>query len=148
MSTTESQRAAKSGTAVPAASGAPYAQASHARVRERLLRVTGRVRGFLRTVGLWPGAEVPATTATERPRGLGEVAETPPPSLADLAAYTRAGEWVPGERHPWLEAAGKAYGYLVALPVSAALYAISLLIQRPGRLALASFVLAVVWLTT
>lgn len=87
-------------------------------------------------------------TPPEPPRGLGEVTATPPPSLAAMAAYTRAGNWVPGERHPWLEAAGKAYGYLVALPVSAALYAVSLVFQRPGRLALASFVLTVVWLTT
>lgn len=148
MTTMQSEGAAKGGTAAPADSGTPYAQVTHARVRDRLLRVAQRIRACLRALGLWPGARASSAPTMGAPRGLGEVAETSPPSLADLAAYTRAGDWIPGERHPWLEAAGKVYGYLVALPASAALYAISLIMQRPGRLVLTAFVLTVVWLTT
>lgn len=60
-----------------------------------------------------------------------------PASVADLLAYTRSGAWVPGERALVLEAAGKAYGYLVAVPTSVALYAVAWLLQRPARLLLA-----------
>ncbi len=69
-----------------------------------------------------------------------------PPSLEALVEYTRAGGWVPGEHPEWVEAPGKVYGYLVALPVTAVLYALALIVQRPSRLVLAVLVAGLLWL--
>lgn len=94
-----------------------------------------------------------ALVATRRPRRPARVRRpselwsTPPTSVADLLAYTRSGAWVPGERAPVLEAAGKAYGYLVAVPVSVLLYAVAWLLQRPGRLLLGAVVVVIVRLS-
>lgn len=63
--------------------------------------------------------------------------ETRPASVAEVVAYTRDGEWVPGEMHPALETAGRIYGYGVAVPVTCAAYALAWLVQRPTRLLIA-----------
>lgn len=74
---------------------------------------------------------------------------SPPPSLAALHAYTRGGEWVPGERAPVLEFLGKSYGYLIAIPVHAVAYAVLWVVERPTRLLLASVIwLALDWTAT
>ncbi|MFC5992920.1 hypothetical protein ACFQE5_01695 [Pseudonocardia hispaniensis] len=70
-----------------------------------------------------------------------------PPSLAALASYTAAGEWVPGEQAPVLEFMGKVYGYGVAIPVSIALYAVAWVLQRPSRLLLFAVLALVLWAT-
>jgi hypothetical protein len=70
----------------------------------------------------------------------------PPPSLHELLRYTKSGAWVPGDQAPWLEGLGKAYGFGIALPTSAALYSVAWLLQRPTRLFLASVVAGVLWL--
>lgn len=69
-----------------------------------------------------------------------------PSSIAALLAYTRAGGWVPGERPDWVEWPGKAYGYVVAVPVTAALYAVAAVVARPSRLLLAGVVLGLLLL--
>lgn len=68
-------------------------------------------------------------------------------SPAELIAYTRDGEWVPGEQAPWLERAGKAYGYGIALPATLLLLALAWVVQRPSRFALALVAVVVVVLT-
>lgn len=148
MIITHRDKAAGGGSAAAAASRSTDAQATHARVRHCLLWVTQRVRAGLRALRSWAGTTTAGDPASGPPRAMGEVTATAPPPLADLAAYTRAGDWVPGEQHRLLEAAGKAYGYLIAIPISAALYVVALLIQRPTRAGLAVLVLTVVWLTT
>lgn len=57
-----------------------------------------------------------------------------PASPADVLAYTRSGAWVPGDRAAVLEAAGKVYGYGIALPATLGLYAAAWTLQRPTRL--------------
>lgn len=121
------------------ASPKPNAQRrSGARAMVAARAVTQRARNALRR----RLADRKAPTARQ-PAELWSLA---PPSVADLAAYTRSGHWVPGERAPVLEAIGKAYGYLVAIPVSAALYALAWVLQRPARLLLAVLLLFVLWL--
>lgn len=70
----------------------------------------------------------------------------PPPAVAEVVAYTRSGDWVPGEQADWLEFLGKAYGWLVAVPVSLGLYSVAWLIQRPARLLFTCLVAGLVWL--
>lgn len=90
----------------------------------------------------------------ERWRGLGDRARqmdlvaNPPASLAVLVAHTQRGGWAPGEQHPVLEWAGWLYGWLVAIPVTVALYGAAWLLQRPGRLALLVTIGALLALTT
>jgi len=71
---------------------------------------------------------------------------TPPASLADLKSYIHSAAWVPGDELV-LEAIGRAYGYLIAIPASVALYAVAWIMQRPGRFLLACLVALLVWLT-
>lgn len=68
-----------------------------------------------------------------------------PPSLEQVVAYVRAGGFVPGEQPWWVEAPGYAYGALVAVPFTAVGYALMWTVQRPSRLALVLYVLALVW---
>lgn len=89
------------------------------------------------------GKTSPKTSKGSRPSrasstSLSEVLlETRPASVAEVVAYTRDGEWVPGEMHPALETAGRIYGYGVAVPVTCAAYALAWLVQRPTRLLIA-----------
>lgn len=76
---------------------------------------------------------------------LGGLWTAQPPSLADLAAYTRAGAWVPGERAPLLEALGKVYGYVIAIGSSVVLYTLAWVIQRPTRLTLTLVLTGLGW---
>jgi hypothetical protein len=102
-------------------------------------------------------ARVAAATITKSVRTAGTslsrdirqipVFRTPPPALAEIVAYTRSGAWVPGEQAPWLEFLGKAYGWVLAVPISLCLYVVAWLLQRPARVALASAVGGIVWLT-
>lgn len=72
--------------------------------------------------------------------------EQHPASIAALRGYIHSAAWVPGEV-PVLEALGRLYGYTVALPASAVLYALAWLLQRPGRALLTTVVVTVVWFT-
>jgi len=56
-----------------------------------------------------------------------------PPSLRSLLDYTRAGGWVPGEHPPQAELPGKVYYYAVAIPGTALLYLLALILQRQLR---------------
>jgi hypothetical protein len=68
-----------------------------------------------------------------------------PPSIRDRVEYTREGGWMPGDRAPWLEFLGKAYGYLLAIPVTAALYAVSWWIAKPSRVISLVFLYALMY---
>lgn len=70
-----------------------------------------------------------------------------PPSLRSVWDYTRAGGWVPGDRSALVEFPGKFYGYCIAIPVLAVLYAVSLLVARPSRLLVAVLVLGLIVVT-
>jgi len=121
------------------AASAPNAEAPRTRPRARL-PLTESVKRLLT-------ARTSRSPAPRSPRAArGSIWAESPASIADLLAYTKAGDWVPGEQAPVLEFLGKVYGYLVAVPTSIALYAVAWLLQRPGRLALACFVALVVWL--
>lgn len=65
-----------------------------------------------------------------------------PPSLADVVGYVKAGGFVPGEHPWWVEAPGYVYGALVAVPATAVGYAVICTVQKPTRLLLVLFVLA------
>lgn len=73
------------------------------------------------------------------------VYEARPVSLADVVAYTQEGGWVPGDQPEALEIAGRIYGYLVAVPVTAAAYALAWLVQHPLRLVIALVIGVVLW---
>lgn len=141
--TTTRDEAVEKAAAFSTDSGPPMRSGAASRARQLAHSVTVRVRTVLRALGFAPGAADDDVGRLAR-----EIVAAPPPSLATLYAYTQAGEWVPGEQARVLELAGKVYGYAVALPLSAALYAVSLLIQRPARLAFAAFVVGVVLLVT
>jgi hypothetical protein len=68
-----------------------------------------------------------------------------PAAIRDVVAYTRAGGWVPGEHAWWVELPGYAYGWLIAIPVTIALYGISWVLQRPSRLAMVALVAGLLW---
>lgn len=95
----------------------------------------------------WARLHSRLAAASDRARSVSVWTATPP-SLAALAAYTAAGDWVPGEQHPVLEFFGKVYGYALALPVTAAAYAALWLLARPLRLGIAltlGVTLRIVW---
>ena len=80
-----------------------------------------------------------------RVTGAGFLRQTPA-SIADVAAYTKAGGWMPGNQARWLETCGKLYGYLVAVPATAGLFLVVWFVQRPTRLGFAvALVLAGRW---
>lgn len=56
-----------------------------------------------------------------------------PESLAALAKRIRSGDYVAGDKHPGWERVGKAWGQIVAIPVTAACYGLAWLVQQPGR---------------
>jgi len=56
-----------------------------------------------------------------------------PATVADVVAWVRDGAVVPGERHPALEFLGRAYGWLLAVPVTVLAYALAYVVQRPSR---------------
>ena len=118
-----------------ASSDAPNVQATRARTRTRIAAesVTKRVRA---------AGEVVARDVRRVP-----VFRAAPPAVIELIGYTRAGDWVPGDQAPFLEFLGKAYGWLIAVPISLVLYSVAWLLQRPARLTLAVFIAAIVWLT-
>jgi hypothetical protein len=60
-----------------------------------------------------------------------------PATIRQVAARTSAGGWVPGDRAPWLEFFGKVYGWVIAVPVTAAAFIGCWLVQRPSRVVLA-----------
>jgi hypothetical protein len=69
-----------------------------------------------------------------------------PASIQELVAYTRDGDWVPGDQHQVLEALGRAYGYLIAIPVSFLLYGACWALQRPLRFVTAISLVAALYL--
>lgn len=74
------------------------------------------------------------------------LAEQHPASPRELRGYIHSAAWVPGEV-PVLEFFGRLYGYLVALPVSLALYALAWLLQRPARAVVTALITVIVWFT-
>jgi hypothetical protein len=72
-------------------------------------------------------------------------AETPA-SIRACLDYTREGGWMPGDKAPWLEVLGKAYGYGVAVPCTVALFGLAWTVQKPSRLFLIAFSGVLVWL--
>jgi hypothetical protein len=90
-------------------------------------------------IGLWDRYVSGFRSAQRRwTEMLGRLAEMDPwkqrpESLAEQWAYVRAGDWVPGEQHPWLERAGKLYGTF-ALAVTALFYSGAWVCKRPMRL--------------
>lgn len=104
-------------------------------------RLRGSSKRSLITLGSWLAG------IARRLAGCSPYADRPA-SIRDVVDYTRQGGWVPGEHPWWVEAPGYAYGALVAIPVTVALYAIAWVLQRPSRLILACLVallLAVAW---
>lgn len=127
---------AKKAAILPAASSdSPNVQATRPRTRTMVAAqaVTKRVRA--------------AGSALSRDVRRVPVFRAPPPAVAEIVAYTRAGDWVPGDQAPWLEILGKTYGWLIAVPVSIALYSIAWLLQRPTRLFLAGVLVGIAWAT-
>ena len=112
---------------------------TRARARQVLDFLTRRYRAVFRVPAPYPG----------RPRADSIAAlSEPPASITELLAYVRAGGWVPTpDEHPLLVGAGRAYGYLVAVPGSLALYGLAWVIQRPARLGLAIVLALIVPLT-
>jgi hypothetical protein len=112
-------------------------------------RVLARARITAQTITTRIHALFSSTAKDTNSRDVRRVSpfHAPPPSLHELLRYTRSGAWVPGDQAPWLEGLGKAYGYAISLPTSAALYSFAWLLQRPTRLFLAAVVAGVVWLT-
>lgn len=87
----------------------------------------------------WAGG---ARAGLDRPGGAWTAA---PPSLAALAAYVAAADWAPDDPAPLLVLLGRAYGWLVVIPVTAAGYAALWVLARPTRLAIATVLGAVWW---
>ena len=121
---------------LPDASSNPNAEASRPRTRARFK--------FAQRMRRHDAIKPPASKAAVADRSIWSES---PASIKSLVEYTKAGDWVPGEQAEILEFFGKAYGYLIAVPVSAALYAIAWLLQRPGRFLLTCVVLTIVFLT-
>jgi len=85
-----------------------------------------------------------ARRSMDRP---GSVLTDPPPSIGHIAAYYRAAPWVPAHHESGaLRAAGRAYGYAVALPVVAALYSLAWLFARPVRIGVVLLIVGAVTL--
>lgn len=63
-----------------------------------------------------------------------EIARTPQPSLADIVAYSRTGEWTAAATGAAVRAAHTAYTYLIAVPAAAAAYWLRWVAERPARL--------------
>ncbi len=106
------------------------------RARTRATQARARV-ARLRTVLIawWNARRAPTTAEESAPRvRRSSIWSQSPPSVDDVVAYTRSGAWVPGDQHPLLENAGKAYGYVVAVPVTVSAYAVAFVFQRPVRL--------------
>jgi hypothetical protein len=74
--------------------------------------------------------------------------DSTPSSPREVLEYTRAGDWVPGEKAAWLEWLGKAYGYCIALPGTVAGLALTWTVQRPTRVGVVSLVIALAWLSS
>ena len=137
---TRSDRAEKAAPPLFALPDATNAQArTRARARRVLDVVTQRFRAVFRVPAPYPGSP--------RADSIAALSE-PPASITELLAYVRAGAWVPSpDEHPLLVGAGRAYGYLVAVPGSLALYGLAWVIQRPARLGLAIVLALIVPLT-
>jgi hypothetical protein len=147
MTTTQPEAPASASTgAAAAAAAAKSPSPMRAGVSRARARVT-RTRGRLAQVRLIRWAISVASGLRVGEAGSGSLLADRPASIGDLIAYTRSGDWVPGDRHPALEAAGKAYGYLIAVTGSVALYGAAWVIQRPTRFAVAAAVALIFWAT-
>lgn len=129
--------------AVPhvAPKGDPNAQARRARTRARLSVARLTVRSGELARHWWAMAKKTWDGFWENP-----LTEQHPASIAALHGYIHSAAWVPGDV-PVFGALGRIYGYFIALPVSAVLYALAWLVQRPGRALLTAVVVAIVWFT-
>lgn len=123
---------------------APKARASRPRAREgtiitRTWAVTQRARDRVSAAGDKVGDAVEAGPPVPL---WSSGAATP----EQVFARVREGGWAPDEA-PWLERAGKVYGYVIAVPATVVLHGVAWLLQRPSRAALALVAALVVVLT-
>lgn len=116
--------------------------------RARVERVAPtRIGPKLRRVGttttnLTTGAASSVASLTSRYAATPDALAEKPASVRECIAYTKAGGWMPGDRAPWLEYIGKAYGCCIAVPATAALDVLEWFVQRPTRFFGAVLVLA------
>lgn len=68
-----------------------------------------------------------------------------PASPAGLVRYAREGAWCRDHRG-FVRGAGRLYHTLVSIPVCLLLYSVALVVQRPGRLSAALFLVLILWL--
>jgi hypothetical protein len=119
------------------------AEGRHVPVRARLT-ITERIRKLFSGVAeIWR-----QQTAKDRLVGSSSILSATPESISELRSYFREASWVPpGEKAPWLEKCGRFYGYLIAIPSTAALFIAAWLMQRPLRLTTALAMSLLLWLT-
>lgn len=130
------EETARTATATPEEPISWQARAG-ARARLAAQRIGIRIRNRREAAARWRARDVRAISPFH----------APPASIAELVAYTQSGAWVPGERAPVLEAIGKAYGWLVAIPISVGIYAFAWVVQRPMRFLLFAAIGGFLWLT-
>lgn len=122
------------------------------RARDRMLSATGvvtqgvRLRGMSRRVKTSDEAAAPDITETTSggPRHFWHDGPAP---ASDVAAYTRSGAWLRGQRNPLLEWAGKVWGYGIALPLTLFLGALIWCTHRFHRAVALAFIVAVLWVS-
>jgi hypothetical protein len=68
-----------------------------------------------------------------------------PASPAEVVRYARDGAWCSADSRFW-RFAGRTYAVLVAIPATVLLDVTEWLIQRPGRVAAAAFLIFILWL--
>lgn len=68
-----------------------------------------------------------------------------PASPAEVVRYARDGAWCSADSRLW-RFAGRIYAALVAIPVTVLLDLTEWVVQRPGRLAAAAFLIFILWL--
>lgn len=127
-------------------SGVPRAADAHAHPREAI-SVTrfGRITQGVRRARAARQVAITEDGGRDTVRGRSAWTEGPA-SPAQVLAYTRAKNWVPGDQEPWLERLGVAYGYLallITLVVGTPLW----VVQRPSRLGLTLVVGTILWVT-
>lgn len=137
------------------------ARGAQARARAALKLVTPRNRetgpagtvapagrtatGGLRTVRSAGSSKAKPGPAVRGGKGAGSPWTEWPVSLADLHAHVTHPEATWHGDVPAVEAAGLAYHYLIALPVTAVLYAAAWVLQRPARLLALILIGLLVW---
>ena len=143
----ETERAVERADRPNRPSEGPNAQA-RVRGRARVRAIMGKLQPHVKEKKPPKAVEPEAVVAAKADPVRSSLWSQAPASVADIAAYTRAGAWAPGDQAPIVEAAGKAYGWCVAIPVTVTLYSLAWLLQRPGRLAVTTLIAGVVVITS